>query len=653
MYFKSIEIKNYGCIADFKYNFRFNENGNPVPCVLIGENGTGKTLVVTNLVDTLIEAKRKVYGSSLNETTENKYYKIGSKNYIKYGQDYSRVKVGFEHNNKKCYLFDIMALNGDAYLQQHDGTEIGNRTWFKDEGYYKEVLGTLTKKEFDQFIALYFPADRYYYPLWFNRGNVSLTHHVVGRNINSPKTNIVKYDLYDEIQAWLIDVYLEKNIYAIPNNIPNKSIIPVELTGQYLNVIVPTVIQNHISQILSTIRNSSINFFQGFNRLNKSLGFSSGTSSVADISQLSEGEMNLFCIFSSILKDWEYTHGAITTLDEINGCVLIDEADLGLHIDYAYRALPKLMKLFPKVQFILTSHSPFFLVGLKQEYGDNVDILNMPEGIRITDLNTFSEVKKAQQLFNDSIKELQENYMFIQQQINELNKDFGKIYIFTEGKTDVVLLNKAIKELNITDLSIEIRAATKGKCNGDDAVKSLLERLQDNEFASNLVIGLFDRDKEIDFSDINKQKRSLLKCDYIKLGNNLYAFALPIPHGRTEINDISIEHYFTDDEIKTWTAAGERLFLGNEFGDDGFCLNDTQNFIYKGKNNNIIGTIKIIDHDQNTKVVDCNNKKDVSLSKSRFAENIQNNVEGFNSFDFSEFSKIFDIIRKIKKENGK
>lgn len=653
MYFKSIEIKNYGCIADFKYNFRFDENGNPIPCVLIGENGTGKTLVVTNLVDALIEAKRQVYGALLSETVENKYYKIGIKSYIKQGQEYSRVKVEFEHNNKNSYLIDIMAFDSDSYLRQHDQTEIRNLPKFKEDGYYKEVFNSLTRKDFNQVVALYFPVDRYYYPLWFNQANNELAHHIDSRDINSPKTNIVKYNLYDEIRAWIVDVYLEKTIHTIPNTAPDKEKLPPELRSPYLNVIVPTVMQGYVIQILSTIKNLSVNFYQSFNRLNKSLGFSSGTSAVSDISQLSEGEMNLFCIFLSIIKDWESTHGLVSGLNEISGCVLIDEVDLGLHIDYAYRALPKLMKLFPKVQFILTSHSPFFLAGLKQEYGDNVDILNMPDGIRVTDLNAFGEVQKAQQLVNESIKELQDNYKYIRQQIIELNNDSNKIYIFTEGKTDVVLLNKAMDKLNVTDLFIEIKAATKGKSNGDDAVKSLLERLQDNEFTNNLVIGLFDRDKEIDFSDINKQKRSLLKCDYIKLSSNLYALALPVPHGRAEVNDISIEHYFTDVEIKTWTDTGERLFLGNEFGENNFCLDDTQRLIYQGKNNNVVGTIKIIDHDQNTKVIDCNNKKDVLLSKSRFAENIQNEVEGFNNFDFSEFNKIFDIIRKIKEENSK
>ncbi len=47
-------------------------------------------------------------------------------------------------------------------------------------------------------------------------------------------------------------------------------------------------------------------------------------------------------------------------LNTIEGIVLIDEVDLHLHIKLQKDILPQLIKLFPKVQFIVSSHSPFF-----------------------------------------------------------------------------------------------------------------------------------------------------------------------------------------------------------------------------------------------------------------------------------------------------
>ena len=56
-------------------------------------------------------------------------------------------------------------------------------------------------------------------------------------------------------------------------------------------------------------------------------------------------------------------------LAEICGIVIIDEVDVHLHIIQQTQFLPKSIKLFPKIQFILTTHSPFFILGLNKQLG--------------------------------------------------------------------------------------------------------------------------------------------------------------------------------------------------------------------------------------------------------------------------------------------
>lgn len=51
--------------------------------------------------------------------------------------------------------------------------------------------------------------------------------------------------------------------------------------------------------------------------------------------------------------------------------MLIDEIDAHLHSDLLKDVLPELISLFPKIQFIISSHSPFFLLGMKDKFGDN------------------------------------------------------------------------------------------------------------------------------------------------------------------------------------------------------------------------------------------------------------------------------------------
>jgi predicted ATP-binding protein involved in virulence len=76
MYLQEISIKNYGPISDLKYEFKFNENQVPKPVVFVGKNGSGKTLLLTSLVHSLIELKR-TSNQELQEVDEGKYYRLG------------------------------------------------------------------------------------------------------------------------------------------------------------------------------------------------------------------------------------------------------------------------------------------------------------------------------------------------------------------------------------------------------------------------------------------------------------------------------------------------------------------------------------------------------------------------------------------------
>ena len=224
----------------------------------------------------------------------------------------------------------------------------------------------------------------------------------------------------------------------------------------------------------------------------------------------------------------------------------------------------------------------------------------------------------------------------------------NQVIIFTEGDTDKILLEKALSKLNITDLQILITPASTGNGNkSDSAIKSLLENIQNNPCASNnIIIGMFDRDSNTKLKNTRNESTELNKVEYIKMGKTIYAFSIPVPHNRPEEDQISIEHYFTDEEIKTPNEQGQRLFFGNEFLANGNCVNVDEDYNYINARKTI-NSIKIIEHEQNSYVTNMRGEGDYSLSKRRFAEAIRDDHEGFNNFDFSEFNKIFEIIRKI------
>ena len=652
MYFSKIEIKNYGCIKNFEYQFRFDSNGNPIPCVLIGENGKGKTLVLANLVDSLVEFKRSVYGEHIQETTKNKYFKIGSQNYINFNATFSRVMVETDFKGQKNRLIDIMSKNPTQDISSFKPHEIENNESFKTDGFSKKTECSLKRNDFAEFVSLYFPVDRYYYPMWFNKGNQELYHKEEITDIHSSKSNLIKSNLLSEIKGWLTEIFLDKTVQQI--SFANDNSVPEWLRGTTRNLLLENAMQQVVSRIFGVIKGVHVNLPTGMSRKTKMLSFSSSVSSCNDISQLSDGEMNLLCIALAIVKEWDINNNA-ENLSEIKGTVIIDEVDAGLHIDYAYRALPQLMKLFPKVQFILTSHSPFFLSGLVKEYGDDVDILTMPDGLKITDLSAFGEMKKAQDLFIESVEDLRRKQESLTKELADIKAKNGKVLVYTEGETDVILLEKALSKLGITDLKLEfITASTKDGKHSDSVLKTLLENLQANgEVQNNIVIGMFDRDAKspIKFKCEDGVERTINNEVYLKLANKLYAFAIPVPHNRPEVDQISIEHYFADDEIKTFTDSGQRLFMASEFHKSGNHVDPEQHYNYRFISK-LYGTIKIIEHQTNDYVTDLEGNGDYSLSKSRFANNVKDDVKGFDNFDFSEFNKIFDIIRSVLSGEG-
>lgn len=93
MVLRNISIKNYGPIDDLSYTFRFDETGKPIPLVLIGKNGCGKTLLFSAIIDMMVEAKRKLYPNGILEVVGTNYYKIGNHTIKAIIQDAERMNT--------------------------------------------------------------------------------------------------------------------------------------------------------------------------------------------------------------------------------------------------------------------------------------------------------------------------------------------------------------------------------------------------------------------------------------------------------------------------------------------------------------------------------------------------------------------------------
>ncbi len=93
MYLKSIEIENIGPIEHVQIDFPI-EDAHPKPVIILGENGTGKSILLSHLVNSLITGKQEFFDDV--EVEHGKVYKYRSLSYIRSGKDYSYSSVKFE-----------------------------------------------------------------------------------------------------------------------------------------------------------------------------------------------------------------------------------------------------------------------------------------------------------------------------------------------------------------------------------------------------------------------------------------------------------------------------------------------------------------------------------------------------------------------------
>lgn len=229
---------------------------------------------------------------------------------------------------------------------------------------------------------------------------------------------------------------------------------------------------------------------------------------------------------------------------------------------------------------------------------------------------------------NERFKEM---YQLLEKKIKEGTKPL----IITEGKTDVKHFKKAKEKLNI-ECDIEFYEIVGDW--GDSQLKLLLEQLSKVQ-QRRKIIGIFDRDVPTIIIDI--ENNSQLFKDYT---NNVYAFCIPIPTGRENYTNISIEFYYSDDELKK-EKDGKCLYFDNEVEFRQSASNKKQRTISKLD-------IPKLDEENTKKIFDENiGTLDWIHSKSKFAELIENDEEFISDFDFTKFQLIFDKIQEIINHN--
>ena len=138
MYAKRIQIVNYGPVDQLDITFPF-EGDAPKPVVLVGENGSGKSILLSHIVNGLISAQGIAYPET-PEVEIGKVYKIRDSSYIKSGSEFYFARVDFEGE-----LF-IEEMRLARLKQEYPGAPAGlsgtdaQKAWEGDESRTKRLF---------------------------------------------------------------------------------------------------------------------------------------------------------------------------------------------------------------------------------------------------------------------------------------------------------------------------------------------------------------------------------------------------------------------------------------------------------------------------------------------------------------------------------
>lgn len=572
MYLKTIAVENAGPIPVLRFDLPFKGDC-PLPLVLVGPNGSGKSTLLSFIVNALVGFKQQAYEWA--EVERDKVYRVRSTGFIRHGACWYHAKVQFDDGlaldewtldrPRKEFEEQVSPLPQDDGWKKMPDDRFNHFALTPEPAHpFQRVLSRPIQKLFGHNVVLSFPSDRFELPDWLN-------DQALAEELRFPEPTkfeghtprrIFSRALLKPTLEWVKAVVLDNLLEE------QSSPRPVQFVAGVGFVAMPVVqrpgkdgkIIDFVGKVLARILGADGDSVQ-FNFSHRNMGRitveyvrSGRREAVPSLLGLSAGQAALFCAFSNVIRDFDLAGAPFNDISDVRGIVMFDEADLHLHVDLQYRVLPELMKLFPKVQFILTAHSPLLVMGMRSAFGDeDFQVRELPYGQPI-ETEEFSE-------FNHALAAFTRTSAFDRRVLDRIQQA-AKPVVITEGKTDVTHLQVAWSKLYDGHLipfdvvSCGGVATPKEDRGGADMLRTMLRACCLH--LERQALGLFDHDKEG-----VEQFNSLKKTDGFVDGEDathrrharqlVQALLLPVPPDRRTFVSrqarschLALEHYYSD-----------------------------------------------------------------------------------------------------------
>ena len=269
------------------------------------------------------------------------------------------------------------------------------------EIYFNALVELKEKNKRDKLVIAYYPAERTY-------------------SVSSEKTDKITlkdaYALYEhpgkDFVKYLTELTSQEALFRVKGNIARADDIKVWLDN--LKHILRTIYANNELNINLDIE--QMKFF-----------IEEPGKNPFSFDELASGYAAILDIITDLMMRMEKTAGSKY---DMPGFVLIDEVDAHLHLSLQKNILPTLTTLFPKIQFIVTTHSPFVLNSIANAVVYDLEtkkLVDTKEGLSLLPYSGIVEGYFGVSELSARLKEKFERYKELAKQSNFTDDDYNEL----------------------------------------------------------------------------------------------------------------------------------------------------------------------------------------------------------------------------------
>jgi predicted ATP-binding protein involved in virulence len=329
--------------------------------LVVGENGTGKT----SLLDALAVAVGSWFLGVSGVDTRHIYpYEVRLQGF------HSEAGTNWE-GQYPCFIEASGSINHEGYLWRRSLNVPGGRTTRIGAAGIKKLAEQATRAVREgQSINL--PLISYY-----GTGRLWLVPREQGQ-VKEPPSSLLNKQ-FSRLDGYKTSVDPRLSVSALTQWVARQSWFSFQQGGQD-------------SQIFQVVRHALVQIIPGVEDLFFDANLGEVILRFADGDQqpfmnLSDGQRAMLAVVGDLAQKAATLnpHLGADVLRETEGVVMIDELDLHLHPTWQRHVIEDLRTIFPKIQFICTTHSPFLIQSLRS--GEELLMLEGQPTAKLGDLS--------------------------------------------------------------------------------------------------------------------------------------------------------------------------------------------------------------------------------------------------------------------------